>query len=194
VACSDRVHLRAVADRLGCRCGSGDFGARLTGAAPRSPGWPAVLALAALLLCPAAAGAGEVTFQADNWTAECKIGDQARAIDGDCSVTGVFQDIDVGSAAGSFALLVALQPPAVAIVGQPFPLNARLRIDTNPGFRCTGTRYCIFSVADPKAIIRELSRGSLVLVDVSTAASTYHASLSTKGFQAALAKIRAEAD
>lgn len=141
-----------------------------------------------------AAIAADVTFQADNWTAECRIGEQRRAINGDCSVTGVFQDIDVGSAAGSFALLVALQPPAVAIVGRPFPLAGRLRVDANPEFRCAGARYCMFPAADTKEIIRELSRGSLILVDIATVKTTYRASLDARGFQASLAKIRAEAD
>jgi hypothetical protein len=150
--------------------------------------------LLAAVLGPADATAAEVTFQADNWTAECQIGGAPRAVNGDCSVTGVFQDIDVGSAAGSFALLVALQPPAVAVVGQPAPLRAVLRIDAYPEFHCAGTRYCIFPAADTKEIVRELSRGALILVDIATAKSVYRASLSTLGFRAGWAKIRAEAD
>jgi len=159
----------------------------------RALGWIAAAA-AATVPWTAAAFAADLTFQADNWTAECQIGGQQRAIDGDCSVTGVFQDIDAGSAAGSFALLVAVQPPAVAIVGQPFPLRGRLRIDANPEFHCAGPRYCIFPPADTREIIRELSRGSLVLVDIATVKGAYRASLSATGFQASLAKIRAEAE
>jgi hypothetical protein len=151
------------------------------------------LALWAGFLGRAAATAANLTFQADNWTAECDIG-RLRGGDGDCSVTGVFQDIGVGSAAGSFALLVALQPAAVAIVGQPFPVKAQLRIDANPAFTCAGDRYCIFPAAETKAIVAELKRGSLILVDVVTAKNVYRASLSTKGYQASIAKIRAEAD
>jgi hypothetical protein len=153
----------------------------------------------------AAAVAADVTFQADNWTAECAIGDgavagssagagaAARTIDGDCSVTGVFQDIRVGSAEGSFALLVALRPPAVAVVGRPYPLSAELRIDANPPFTCSGTRYCVFAAADTNRIINELGRGSLILVDIAAAAGhSYQASFSAVGYRASLAKIRAE--
>jgi hypothetical protein len=147
-----------------------------------------------MVLGAGAAGAAEVTLQSDNWTAECQIGGPQRAVDGDCSVTGVFQDIDVGSADGSFALLVALRPPAVAIVGRPLPLKARLQIDANPAFACNGQRYCIFPATDTRRIIDELNRGSLILVDVVTGNSVYRASLSTAGFRAGLAKIRAEAD
>jgi hypothetical protein len=153
-----------------------------------------VLLAVAAVFYAGATGAGEVTFQADNWTAACRIGGNLRAVDGDCSVTGVFRDIDVGSAAGSFALLVALQPPAVAIVGRPAPRAARLRIDAYPAFRCTGKRYCIFPAADTKEIMRELSRGALILVDIETARHHYRAGLSTRGLQASLAKIRAEVD
>jgi hypothetical protein len=179
---------------VGCRRGSGGLGARLIGEWPRAGRRLAAAAAAALAACAGVATAAEITFQADNWTAECRIGGQRRAIDGDCSVTGVFQDIAVGSAAGSFALLVALQPPAVAIVGRPPPLRGQLRIDGNPEFRCAGTRYCIFPPAETQRIIREMSRGALILVDIATAKSTYRASLGTQGFRASLAKIRAEAD
>ena len=150
------------------------------------------LVFVAALAAPAAAIGAEVTYQADNWTAECAIAEQARTVDGDCSVTGVFQDIHVGSAAGSFALLVALRPPAVAIVGRPFPLHAELRVDANPPFNCAGTRYCVFPSADTGAIIGELGRGALILVDIATAKHAYQASLSTLGYRASLAKIRAE--
>ncbi|HTT79184.1 MAG TPA: hypothetical protein VMF86_05850 [Stellaceae bacterium] len=146
------------------------------------------------MLLGGVAAADDVTFQADNWTAECQIGGQPRAIDGDCSVTGVFRDTDADSAAGAFALLVALNPPAVAIVGRPPPREARLRIDAGQAFGCTGGRYCIFSGADTQEIMRELRRGSLILVDIATAQHAYRASLSTRGLQAGLAKIRAEAD
>ncbi len=153
----------------------------------------AALAAAAMIFAGVAA-ADDVTFQADNWTADCRIGGQPRAIDGDCAVTGVFQDVDVGSAAGAFALLVALNPAAVAIVGQPAPREARLRVDAGPAFRCTGRRHCIFPAAETKKIIRELRRGSLILIDVATAQHAYRASLSTRGLRASLAKISAEAD
>jgi hypothetical protein len=150
------------------------------------------LAAAAAALYPAAANTAEITFQADNWTAECRIADSERTIVGDCSVTGVFQDIHVGSAAGSFALLVALEPQAVAIVGRPFPLRAELRVDANPPLTCTGARYCVFSAADTRTITDELNRGSLILVDIATAKSVYRASLSAEGYRVGLAKIRAE--
>lgn len=150
------------------------------------------LAVAVLACCGVSASGAGLKFQSDNWTAECAIGERARAIDGDCSVTGVFQDTHVGSAAGSFALLVAFQPEAVAIVGQPFPLRARLRIDANPPFACTGPRYCVFPASDTREILDELGRGSLILVDVVAAKSTYRASLSAIGYRTSLSKIRAE--
>jgi hypothetical protein len=157
------------------------------------------LLLSLLLLAAQAGSAGrttalaaDLTFQSDNWTAECAIGDQLRTIVGDCSVTGVFQDSHVGSAAGSFALLVGLQPAAVAIVGRPFPLHAELRIDAYPPFNCTGARYCVFPVGDTSEILDELGRGSLILVDIETAKNAYRASLSAVGYRVSLAKIRAE--
>jgi hypothetical protein len=153
----------------------------------------AVLAAAAAIFAGTAA-ATDVTFQADNWTTDCRVGGQPPTIDGDCSVTGVFRDTDVGSAAGAFALLVALNPPAVAIVGQPAPLAALLRVDAGPAFHCTGRRYCIFSAADTNEIMRELRRGSLILIDIAAAQHAYSASLSTRGLQASLAEIRAETD
>jgi hypothetical protein len=160
--------------------------------AGRSERWLRFATAAAAILSPAAAIAADLTFQADNWTAECAIGEAAKADAGDCSVTGVFQDIHVGSAAGSFALLVAFRPPAVAIVGRPFPQRAELRIDANQPFICTGTRYCVFAGDDTKTIVEQLNRGSLILVDIASAKNLYRASLSAKGYRASLAKIRAE--
>lgn len=187
--------MRPAARRRAVRAGA------LCRATSRLPRWAAVPALGtalavmaaiACLIGAAAAIADNLTFQADNWTAECAISDIARTIDGDCSVTGVFQDIHVGSAAGSFALLVALRPPAVAIVGKPFPRRAELRVDGDPPFSCAGTRYCVFAAADTNRIIDELSRGSLILVDIATATHAYQASLSTAGYRQSLAKIRAD--
>jgi hypothetical protein len=152
-----------------------------------------LLAVAAAVLWFRLSGAQarDFRFQEDNWIAECAPAGRS-GIDGGCSITAVFRDIHRGSRPGSFALLVGLQPSVVALVGRPYPLRGVLRIDQYPPFICAGERYCIFGASDTPKIIRQLGRGSLVLVDILTAKAVYRTSLGTKGYQADIAKIRAE--
>ena len=92
---------------------------------------------------------------------------------------------------GSFALVVMLQTANMGIVGQPSPIKAMLRVDKNPPVECRQERYCIFPSAQATTAINQLRFGSLLLIDVVTARGTFRFSLTTKGYQAGIAKIQA---
>jgi hypothetical protein len=145
-----------------------------------------------LLLCAqlgAAAGtAATEKFRSDEWITECN--GTPGGGGADCSITVPFwQEANGGK--GSFALVVMLQTGNIGIVGQPFPVKAVLRIDKNPPFECRQARYCIFPSAQALAIVNQLESGSLILVDVFTAKAEFNFSLTPKGYQAAIAQIRA---
>jgi hypothetical protein len=142
-----------------------------------------LLSLSAQCLVLAAA-AGEQTFRSDEWITECDGGTY------DCSITVPFWQMQ-GDRGGSFALVVMLQTGNIGIVGQPFPIRAVLRVDKNPPFECRETPYCIFPSAQAIAAVRQLKVGSLILIDVFTAKATFSFSLTAKGYQAGIAKIRA---
>lgn len=127
-------------------------------------------------------------FRSDEWITECEGGPGAAAPD--CSVTVPFWQTQ-GDQKGSFALVVMLQTGNIGIVGQPFPIKAVLRVDRNPPIECRQTRYCIFATAQALAVAKQLEAGSLILVDVMTERSTFRFSLTPKGYQAGIAKIRA---
>jgi hypothetical protein len=132
--------------------------------------------------------AGEQTFRSDEWITECEAGPSGGA--SDCSITVPFWQAR-GQGDGSFALVVMLQTGNIGIVGQPFPVKAVLRVDKNPPIECRQTRYCIFPSAQALAIVKQLEIGSLILIDVFTAKGTFSFSLTPKGYQAGIAKIRA---
>ena len=94
--------------------------------------------------------------------------------------------------AGSYSLLVDVRNRLVAVVGKPTPSGATLRIDRNPALACRGESYCIFPTSDTETIMRQLKTGSLALVDVLAGKNVFQASISTKGYQANLGKIRAQ--
>jgi hypothetical protein len=141
------------------------------------------------LLLPTGGAADIVKFQADDWVTECNTADQRS--DEDCSIIGVFRNTLPDGVKGSFSLLVDLKNHQVAVVGEPAPVRTSLRIDKNPALQCTGTPHCIFARSDADGVTRQLQYGSLILVDVFTAKSLFRFSLSTKGYQAGLAKIQA---
>jgi hypothetical protein len=145
-----------------------------------------VLALCAQTAVPVSA-AGQ-RYQADEWVTECNSGPGARVAD--CSITVPFWQAQ-GDARGSFALVLMLQTGNVGIVGQPFPMRAVLRVDKNPSVECRQARYCVFPTAQSWDIIKQLSAGSLVLIDVYTAKGAFRFSLTPKGFQAGIAQIGA---
>jgi hypothetical protein len=149
----------------------------------------AVLAFAAwTLLCAASDASATLRFRADEWVTECggSLGGPAT----DCSITVPFwQTGDDGK--GSFALVVMLETGNIGIVGQPPPVRAVLRIDSNPPIECQATRYCIFPTAQSLSAVRELGVGALVLIDVFTTRSHFAFSLTPKGYQAGVAQIRA---
>jgi hypothetical protein len=138
-----------------------------------------------LVLPPAT---GEQTFRSDEWITECEASPGSGAPD--CSITIPFWQAQ-GDRDGSFALVVMLQTGNIGIVGQPFPMKAVLRVDKNPPIECRQTRYCIFPSAQALAIVKQLTVGSLILIDVFTAKGAFSFSLTPKGYQAGIAKIRA---
>ena len=122
-------------------------------------------------------------FQADEWRAECD-----GAMPGmDCSIIATFRPNRLG---GSFALALDLRSGVLTIVGNPPPLAAALQIDKHLKIRCSGPRYCLFSADNSAAAAGQLAAGSIALIDVETKDGVLHSSLSTKGYRAALAKIR----
>ena len=127
-------------------------------------------------------------FRADEWVTEC----DSRPGPGppDCSITVPFWQTR-GGPKGSFALVVMLQTGNMAIVGQPFPNRAVLRVDKNPPIECKQARYCVFPSIPALAVLNQLKIGSLVLIDVYTEKGEFSFSLTPKGFQAGIAKIRA---
>jgi hypothetical protein len=131
---------------------------------------------------------GKQTFRSDEWITECEAGPGSGTPD--CSITVPFWQAR-GDRDGSFALVVMLQTGNIGIVGQPFPVKAVLRVDKNPPIECRQTRYCIFPSAQALAVANQLQVGSLILIDVFTAKGTFSFSLTPKGYQAGMAKIRA---
>ncbi len=131
------------------------------------------------------AAAGE-KFQSDEWITECDGGVGAA----DCSITVPFWQ-GQHQRDGSFALVVMLQTGNIGIVGQPFPLRAVLRVDKNSPIECRQARYCVFPSAQALAVLKQLKAASLILVDVFTAKRVFSFSLTPKGFQAGIVKIRA---
>ena len=147
-----------------------------------------MLALALLgMVLPASAKvphAAVLRFRVDDWITECGTAG--------CSITGLFQQTNLDGRRGAFALVVMLGSRQLAVVGEPYPIRARLQIDANNPTACVGTRYCIFPGYEAGRAIRELGAGSLVLIDVYTGKDVFRSSLSTKGYQASLAKLQAE--
>jgi hypothetical protein len=131
---------------------------------------------------------GKQTFRSDEWITECDAGSGSGAPD--CSITIPFWQAQDGRD-GSFALVVMLQTGNIGIVGQPFPVKAVLRVDKNPPIECRQTRYCIFPSTQALTVANQLKVGSLILIDVVTAKGTFRFSLTPKGYQAGMAKIRA---
>lgn len=141
----------------------------------------------AVCLFSAAGVAAPQTYRADEWMAECDgPGNNAAG----CSVTVPFWQTQADGK-GSFALVVMLETGNLAIVGQPYPVRAVLRVDKNPPIECRQPRYCIFPTTQALAAVKQLETGSLILVDVFTAKTEFSFSLSAKGYRAGIAQIRA---
>src|SRR5260370_14186392 len=138
-------------------------------------------------LAPAPA-LGEQKFRSDEWITECD-NDPGRGIP-DCSITVPFWQAG-GGQNGSFALVVMLQTGNIGIVGQPFPVTALLRVDKNPPIECRQTLYCVFPSTSPLPVLQQLKVGALILIDVYTQRGAFSFSLTPKGYQAGIAKIRA---
>ena len=145
-------------------------------------------ALLLLALCPATPAAGGQQYRFDEWIAECDGSPRSPAAD--CSITVPFWQTQNGQK-GSYALVVMLQTGNLGIVGQPAPVKAVLRVDRNPPVECRQSGYCIFPTAQALAVVKQLETGSLVLIDVVAPRATFHFSLTPRGYQAGVAKIRA---
>jgi hypothetical protein len=144
-----------------------------------------ILSIQVLLLRPAIP---KQTFRSDEWITECELGPGSGTPD--CSITVPFWQAQ-GVSDGSFALVVMLQTGNIGIVGQPFPVKAVLRVDKNPPIECRQMRYCVFPSAQALAVTNQMKVGSLILIDVFTVKGTFSFSLTPKGYQAGMAKIRA---
>lgn len=144
-----------------------------------------VLAAAGLILAAgtAAPRAAAFHFRVGDWITECAAAG--------CSITGLFQQTNMDGKRGAFALVIMLPSRQLAVVGQPHPLRARLRIDTDDPVVCRGVRYCIFPGGEAVRAIGELGSGSLVLVDVYTGKAVFRSSLSTAGYRDSLAELEA---
>src|SRR5271157_1059584 len=138
------------------------------------------------ILAPSPA-VGEQKFQSDEWITECS--NDGRSIP-DCSITVPFWQ-EQGQQNGSFALVVMLQTGNIGIVGEPFPVKAVLRVDKNPPIECRQIRYCVFPSAPALAVVKQLKAGALILIDIFTEKGAFSFSLTPKGYQAGIAKIRA---
>jgi invasion protein IalB len=132
------------------------------------------------------AAAGQQTFQSDEWVTECDTATGAP----DCSITVPFWQGE-RQRDGAFALVVELPAGNIGIVGQPFPTRAVLRVDKNPPIECRQARHCVFPSAQSLAVLRQLKDAALIIVDVFTEKGTFSFSLTPKGYQAGIAKIRA---
>ncbi len=128
--------------------------------------------------------AAPLHFQIGDWVTECRASG--------CSITGLFQQTNLDSRRGSFALVIMLPSRQLAVVGDPFPVRARLQINMNNPAECVGIRYCIFPSREARRLIGEMAIESSVLVDVYTVKGVFHSILSTIAFQASLAKLQAE--
>jgi hypothetical protein len=107
-----------------------------------------------------------------------------------CSLRVTFGGTQDGET-GAFAMVVDLDSGLIGIVGQPYPARAVLRIDKDLAIRCDGGRYCLFPPDQSLAAIKDLEIGSLILIDVYTARATFRFSLTTRGYQAGIAHLRA---
>lgn len=139
------------------------------------------------LALPGAAGKAQaegLRFRIGDWITECGAAG--------CSITGLFQQTNLNGRRGAFALVILLGRPQLAVVGSPYPDHAKLQIDANNPIACAGSRYCIFPGSETGRAIAELGTGSLILLDVRTHRDVFRASLSTRGYQASLAKLEAE--
>jgi hypothetical protein len=154
------------------------------------PGCTCRAAISLLAICVSAialpATAREQKFQSDEWITECDIGTGEP----ECSITVPFWQ-GQRERDGAFALVVMLQTGNIGIVGKPFPTRAVLRVDKNQPVECRQARYCVFPSAQALAVLKELKDASLILVDVFTAKQVFSFSLTPKGYQAGIAKIRA---
>ena len=143
------------------------------------------------LLSPSARAAptvAEQTYRSDDWVTKCDARPGSAAAE--CSIAVPFAQT-VDGEEGSFALVVILRSGDIAIVGHPFPTKAVLQVGKYPPIECRQPRYCLFRRDQARAAIQGFADGALVLIDVTTGKRTYRFSVSTKGYQAGLAYVRA---
>ena len=126
------------------------------------------------------------TYQSGGWTTECKGGRDART----CSLVVPFSRTENGQRV-DYALAVLLSTGDIAIVGKPPPVRAVLRIGNNPPMECRESQPCLFPRDRSIDAILQLSTAPVILIDVLNSKSSFKFSLTTHGYQAGLAQIRA---
>ena len=126
------------------------------------------------------------TYQSGGWTTECQGGRDARG----CSLIVPFSRIENGQRA-DYTLAVLLSTGDIAIVGKPPPVRVVLRIGNNPPMECRESQPCLFPRDRSIDAILQLSTAPVILIDVLNSKSTSKFSLTTHGYQAGLAQIRA---
>jgi len=125
-------------------------------------------------------------YQSGGWTTECSGGRDARA----CSLIVPFSRIEHGQRA-DYTLAVLLSTGDIAIVGKPPPVRAVLRIGNNPPMECRESQPCLFPRDRSIDAILQLRTASVILIEVLNSRSSLKFSLTTHGYQAGLAQIRA---
>ena len=142
------------------------------------------------LFIPGYFAAGEAyggqAYQSGGWTTECRGGRDARA----CSLIVPFSRIEHGQRA-DYTLAVLLSTGDIAIVGKPPPVRAVLRIGNNPPMECRESQPCLFPRDRSIDAILQLRTAPVILIDVLNSKSSFKFSLTTHGYQAGLAQIRA---
>jgi hypothetical protein len=136
------------------------------------------------------ADAAALQFRSDEWLTQCDLRNETA--DHDCTINGLFSNKLLDGTQGSFSLLIDLVSGRVAVVGQPKPMRATIRIDKNPELGCLATPDCIFSADQSELIMAELAAGQLVLIDVVSSKTTFRVSLTTKGYRAGIEKLFAQ--
>ena len=142
-------------------------------------------ALAGQFVAGTAAAASQ-KYKSGDWITECETDSGAP----DCSLMVPFSKTENGQK-GAFALAVMMSTGDIAVVGQPIPVRAVLHIGANPPIECRGMQHCLFPRDQSIAAIGQISSASVILIDVLTAKASFKFSLTTRGYLAGLAQVRA---
>jgi hypothetical protein len=126
------------------------------------------------------------TYRSGDWTTECKGSETAP----ECSVIVPLSSTEKGQR-GTYFLAVLLSAGDIAILGDPPPIRAILRIGNNPAMECRESQPCLFPRDRSIDAFLQLASAQVVLVDVLTAKATFKFSLTTQGYRAGLRQMSA---